>query len=93
LRNAVAIADSGRTGGRRLHHTMYRRPAHERRDRANKFPIGYDQACSCAAPPVASIGEFLQDIALRLAGQPSNDAVVAAINLVLDRVPQKGNAL
>jgi hypothetical protein len=37
--------------------------------------------------------EFLQDIALHLAGQPSNDAVVAAINLVLDRVPQKGNAL
>jgi hypothetical protein len=40
---------------------------------------------AAAALPVADRGEFLQQVARQLCGQPSDLAVQAAINLVLDR--------
>ena len=40
---------------------------------------------AAAALPYADRGEFLQQVARQLCGQPSDVAVMAAINLVLDR--------
>ena len=40
---------------------------------------------AAAALPPATRSEFLQHVAAQLSGQPSDDAVQIAINLVLDR--------
>jgi hypothetical protein len=40
---------------------------------------------AAAALPVEQRADYLQGVAVLLAGQPTNDAVMAAINAVLDR--------
>jgi hypothetical protein len=40
---------------------------------------------AAAALPPATRGDFLAHVAAQLSGQPSDDAVQAAINVVLDR--------
>jgi len=42
---------------------------------------------AASAVPVEQRDQFLHDIAERLAGEPSDDAITQAINVVLDRTP------
>jgi hypothetical protein len=63
-------------------------PARARANTSGKFPtvISLTDA-QLTALPLMHRDQFLQNVAARLADEPSDDAVMQAINSVFDRIP------